>query len=126
MFTAFNEYDCDENAKMPQIVMQAVCFICISLHMVAEESCSSPTGHDACCSGIVVSSYLKRKPHTVKSLFLAVLVGVKFTYVPSTTRCIYTCPAASGMSLKPPPEGVCNRIAIHLEYICAPGLFVIG
>ncbi len=38
--------------------------------------------------------------------FFYILGGVKFTYVVSTTRCIYTCPAWSGMRPRPPPEVV--------------------
>ncbi len=36
--------------------------------------------------------------------YFYILGGVKFTYVVSTTRCIYTCPVSSGMRPRPPPE----------------------
>ncbi len=38
--------------------------------------------------------------------YFYILGGVKFTYVVSTTRCIYTCPVSSGMRPRPPPEVV--------------------
>ncbi len=38
--------------------------------------------------------------------YFYILGGVKFTYVVSTTRCIYTRPVSSGMRPRPPPEVV--------------------
>ncbi len=38
--------------------------------------------------------------------YFNILGWVKFAYVVSTTRCIYTCPVSSGMRPRPPPEVV--------------------
>ena len=62
--------------------------------------------------------------------FLAFLGGVQFTYVVSTTRCIYTCPVSSGMQPRPPPEVVWaigfKSVSNAFRRAFTPGLFTIG
>ncbi len=63
----------------------------------------------AAMSVALVQSYLTKMSysHTVSHVYyFYILGGVKFTYVVSTTRCIYTCPVSSGMRPRPPPEVV--------------------
>ncbi len=62
-----------------------------------------PAGYirgDACSINAVISDYYISAYNTLTRLFFNILGGVKCTYVVSTSRCFYTCPVSSGMSLR--------------------------
>ncbi len=59
---------------------------------------------DACCISAVISECHIAYNTLSHVYYFYILGGVKFTYVVSTTRCIYTCPVSSGMWPRPPPE----------------------
>ncbi len=63
-----------------------------------------PLGHDCLyISAVIFDCHIAY--NTVSHVYsFYILGGVKFTYVVSTTRCIYTCPVSSGMRPRPPPE----------------------
>ncbi len=62
--------------------------------------------------------------------YFNILGGVKFAYVVSTTRCIYTCPVLSGMLPRPPSEVVWAiefiSVSKAFQRAFTPGLFRIG
>ncbi len=59
---------------------------------------------DACCISAVISECHIAYNTVSHVYYFYILGGVIFTYVVSTTRCIYTCPVSSGMRPRPPPE----------------------
>ncbi len=59
---------------------------------------------DACCISAVISECHIAYNTVSHIYYFYILGGVKFTYVVSTTRCIYTCPVSSGMRPRPPPS----------------------
>ncbi len=59
---------------------------------------------DACCISAVISECHIAYNTVSHVYYFYILGGVKFTYVVSTTRCIYTCPVSSGTRPRPPPS----------------------
>ncbi len=123
-FITFNEDDCLEYAKMSQT--EDVMPNCQLPHACWSEMSDGPhTCGDACA----VALWYGYNTFSHHCFFFAILGGVNFTYVATIIRLIYTCPFASGMHLKPPPEVVCvfwlQSVLNAFQRPFTPGLFVI-
>ncbi len=89
------------------IVLSVCVLLSVSLAAVCASACWRDTQlvrGDACCISAVISECHIAYNTLSHVYYFYILRGVKFTYVVSTTRCIYTCPVSSGMWPRPPPE----------------------
>ncbi len=82
--------------------MLSVCILLsVSFAAVCTSACRRDTQllirGDACCISAVISDCHIAYNTVSYVYYFYILVGVKFTYVVSTTRYIYTCPVSSGM-----------------------------
>ncbi len=94
----FNEDDC----VLTVCVLLSVSFVAVCVSACWRDAQLLIRG-DACCISAVISD-CHLAYNTVSHVYFYILGGVKFTYVVSTTRCIYICPVSSGMRPRPPPE----------------------
>ncbi len=93
-------------------------------YMTFRYDCANVTSiaADACCISAVISECHIAYNTVSHVYYFYILGGVKFTYVVSTTRCIYTCPVSSGMRPRPPPSDLYYKT--HDVTMCKQPLYI--
>ncbi len=91
--TTFNEDDC----VLSVCDLLSVSFVAVCASACWRDAQLLVRGNACCISAVISECHIAY--NTVSHVYyFYILGGVKFTYVVSTIRCIYTCPVSSGMT----------------------------